>query len=42
MAASVLAADAPVKALVGGRLIDGFGGPPIANTDSSGRRGDFD
>lgn len=31
-ATSLLAADAPVKALVGGRLIDGFGGPPLANS----------
>ena len=29
---STFAADAPLKALVGGRLIDGFGGPPIANS----------
>lgn len=28
----LLADDAPVKALVGGRLIDGFGGRPIANS----------
>src|SRR5258707_1280344 len=32
IATSAFAADAPVKALVGGRLIDGFGGPPIANS----------
>jgi imidazolonepropionase-like amidohydrolase len=32
LAVPVLAANAPVKALVGGRLIDGFGGVPIANS----------
>jgi imidazolonepropionase-like amidohydrolase len=32
LAVPVVAADAPVKALVGGRLIDGFGGVPIANS----------
>ncbi|MFP3941504.1 MAG: hypothetical protein ACLF0P_14490, partial [Thermoanaerobaculia bacterium] len=26
------AGDAPVKALVGGRLIDGFGGPPVEDS----------
>jgi len=31
-ASSAFAADQPLKALVGGRLIDGFGGPPIANS----------
>jgi imidazolonepropionase-like amidohydrolase len=29
---ATLAAQAPVKALVGGTLIDGFGGPPIHNS----------
>lgn len=29
---SPLLADGPVKALTGGRLIDGFGGPPLANS----------
>jgi imidazolonepropionase-like amidohydrolase len=32
LATSLFAADAPLKALVGGRLIDGFGGPPLANS----------
>lgn len=32
LAGSPAFAAGPVKALVGGRLIDGFGGPPIANS----------
>jgi len=32
LGATGAAAQEPVKALVGGRLIDGFGGPPIANS----------
>src|SRR6185295_4147094 len=32
IAASAVAVESPLKALVGGRLIDGFGGPPIANS----------
>ena len=32
MLASASAAAAPITALVGGRLIDGQGGPPLANS----------
>lgn len=32
LVAPVFAVDAPMKALVGGRLIDGYGGPPLANS----------
>lgn len=32
LAGALPASAAPVKALVGGRLIDGYGGPPIENS----------
>src|SRR5579863_974547 len=32
LAATTLAAQAPQKALVGGVLIDGYGGPPLRNS----------